>query len=242
MLSISERDLRRHGPGNLLAIVWRQWRAERRLARRGIHFRDTDPQKTAAAYAAMTEAEFDAINARQDWANWRTIPRAMNGLVPDRPLRAVDLGSGAGSSTRVLAFFCPEGSHITGYEAVAALLDIARRRSYISRSGGRVEVDFVCQQIAQPLCDSEGRALTDRSVDLVHASGIIGHHLNGESLGALVAQIARILSADGAALLDFGPTMSADELTAIMARAGFKACGRYRSWWGDPTGQITFRR
>src|SRR5205807_8119278 len=103
-------------------VCWRQWRTERALARRGIHFRATDPQRVAAAYAAMSAAEFDAINGRQDWANWRTIPRALHGHVPLRPLRVLDLGCGTGSSTRVLAFYCPAGSPVIGYALVNALV------------------------------------------------------------------------------------------------------------------------
>src|SRR5207249_2627339 len=100
MLVIPEREIRRHGPGHALAVLWRQWRAERALARRGIHFRATEPAQIAAAYAAMSDAEFAGVNARQDWANWRTIPRCLSGRVPDRPLRVLDLGCGTGSSTQ----------------------------------------------------------------------------------------------------------------------------------------------
>src|SRR5688572_28500143 len=103
-LTIGERAIRRHGPGNLLGVCWRQWRTERALARRGIRFRTTDPAAVTAAYAAMSAEEFGAINGRQDWANWRTIPRALSGHVPDRPLRVLDLGCGTGTSTAVLAF------------------------------------------------------------------------------------------------------------------------------------------
>ena len=55
VLLISPRAIRRHGPGHLLAVCWRQWRAERDLARRGIHFRATDPDAVAGAYAAMSD-------------------------------------------------------------------------------------------------------------------------------------------------------------------------------------------
>src|SRR5262245_45253429 len=159
LLIIPEREIRRHGPGSVLAVCWRQWRAERRLARHGIHFRDTDPARVAAAYAAMSDDEFDAINGRQDWANWRTIPRALSGHVVDQPLRALDLGCGTGSSTRVLAFYCPAGSHVTGYEFAAPLLDVARGRSYAHQSGSPAQVDFVCQSITEPLRDVDGAAL-----------------------------------------------------------------------------------
>src|SRR5438046_6110639 len=143
-LLIPESEIRRHGPGHALAVCWRQWRAERALAKRGIRFRDTDPARVAAAYAAMSDADFDAINGRQDWANWRTIPRALSGHVPDRPLRVADLGCGTGSSTRVLAFYCPEGSHLTGYELVPALLEAARARLYPPPSRRPAPVAVVC--------------------------------------------------------------------------------------------------
>jgi hypothetical protein len=103
MLRIAESDIRRYGPGRLLAVAWRQWRTERALARRGVQFRTTDLHAALAAYAAMTDGEFDAINGRQDWANWRTIPRALSGHVPDRPLRVLDLGCGTGSHALGLA-------------------------------------------------------------------------------------------------------------------------------------------
>src|SRR5471030_438629 len=143
MLNISEQEIRSNGPGRLLRVCWRQWRTERALARRGIHFRATDFNQVLAAYAAMSQAEFDAINGRQDWANWRTIPRALSGHVPDRPLRVLDLGCGTGSSTRVLAFYCPHGSRITGYEIAEPMLVFARRREFRQRDGSMANVDFV---------------------------------------------------------------------------------------------------
>ena len=115
VLSIDEAEIRKHGPGRLPAVGRRQWRAERRLKGRGIDFRTTDAQAAEAAYAAMTEAEFEAINGRQDWANWRTIPALAPGLLPNRPLRIVDLGCGTGGSTRVLAFYASADSKITAY-------------------------------------------------------------------------------------------------------------------------------
>ena len=107
MLTISEAEIRSHGPGGVLAVCWRQWRTERGLARRGIRFRDTDFERVAAAYAAMSQAEFDAINGRQDWANWRTIPLALSGRVPGRPLRVLDVTAGTGIVTRQLQDLSP---------------------------------------------------------------------------------------------------------------------------------------
>ena len=236
MLTISEREIRSQGPGRLLAVCWRQWLAERALARRGIRFRATAFGQVLAAYAAMTQAEFDAINGPQAWANWRTIPRALSGHVPDRPLRVLDLGCGTGSSTSVLAFYCPAGARITGYELAEPMLAFARRREYRQRDGSSVNVDFVCQGVTEPLRESDG------SVDLINASGVVGHHLKPATIAPLIAELRRVLASDGVAMLDVGPTMPARELRRLMADAGFAYLGRYRSWFGDRTGELVFRR
>ncbi len=242
LLRISERDIRRHASGSGLAACWRQWRAERRLARRGIRFRGTDCNAIADAYAAMSDHDFDAINVRQDWANWRTIPRCMSEHVPDRPLRVIDLGCGAGSSTRVLACYCPAGSRITGYELVQRLLEIARRRSYTHRDGRPADVAFVCQPVTAELRERDGSGLPDGSVDLANASGIVGHHLNAESVLPLVAELRRVIAPDGIAMLDAGPELPASVLSSILTDHGFDCVGARRSWLFDPTAQLIFRR
>ena len=236
MLVIPEQEIRKHGPGRILMVCWRQWRTERALARRGISFRATAFDQVLAAYAAMTQDEFDAINGPQDWANWRTIPRAMSGHVPDRPLRVLDLGCGTGGSTRVLAFYCPPGSHITGYELAEPMLAFARRREYVQRGGANANVDFACQGVTAPLREAEG------TVDLINASGVIGHHLTPTTIAPLVAEMQRVLTPTGVAMLDVGPTMPGDQLRSIMADAGFTFAGHYRSWFGDRTGEMVFRR
>jgi len=236
MLVISEQEIRSNGPGRLLVVCWRQWRTERALARRGVRFRATVFDQVLAAYAAMSQAEFDAVNGPQDWANWRTIPRALTSHVPDRPLRVLDLGCGTGGSTRVLAFYCPPGSRITGYEIAAPMLVFARRREFRHRCGSMTNVDFVCQGVTEALPEP------DASVDLINASGVVGHHLKPETIPPLIAQIQRVLAPAGVALLDVGPTMPGHALRHIMAEANFAFLGHYRSWFGDWTGELAFRR
>jgi SAM-dependent methyltransferase len=242
VLVIGEREIRRQGQGSALATCWRQWRAERRLGRRGVHFRDTNMERMAAAYRAMSEEEFDAINGRQDWANWRTIPRALSGHVPARALRIIDLGCGTGSSTRVLAWYAPAGSRITGYELAEPLLMFARRRDYCHRSGQAAQVDFVCQDMtALPLRQPEGGAIPEGSVDVVNASGVVGHHLDSPNASPLITGLGRILTPGGIAMLDVGPSLGASELRRLMEGAGFRCAGHYRSGWWDPTGEMVFR-
>jgi SAM-dependent methyltransferase len=240
-LTITEQEIRRHGQGHLLLVCWQQWRTERALGRRGLHFRTVNSDAVAAAYAAMNDQEFDAINGRQDWANWRTIPRALSGHVPDRALRVLDLGCGTGSSTRVLAFYCPQGSRVTGYEIAAPLLEIARQRPYRHRGGQPARVDFSCQGVTEPL-RADGAAIPDQSVDLVNASGIVGHHLTAETISPLVQELRRVVRHGGIAMLDVGPTLSDSQLTAVLTVQGFQRLGRFRSCLWDTTGQIVFER
>lgn len=240
-LIIPEREMRQHGPGFVLAVCWRQWRTERQLARRGIHFRSTAIAQLVAAYSAMDQAEFDAINGPQAWANWRTIPRALSGHVPNRPLRIVDLGCGTGSSTQVLAFYAPAGSHITGYEIADPMIPFARNRRYLHQSGVAQRIDFVCQPINEIL-KADGAPLPERSVDVIHSSGVIGFHLNEQTVLPLIAEVDRLLSPDGAALLDVGPTLPGPTMRRLLSEAGFDFKGHYRSWFGDRTGEMVFKR
>lgn len=242
MLHIPGRDIRRFGKGNVLGILWRQWRTERRLRKRGIYFRDTDLERVAQAYAAMSEDDFEGVNARQDWADWRTIPRSLSGHVPNQPLRVLDLGCGTGGSTQVLAFYCPPGSHITGYELAEPIAAFARRRRYLRRDGQPAQVDFRCQGVTERFVDADGNDIPDQGVDLVNASGVVGHHLDHQSIGALVDELKRVLKPTGIASLDVGPALGSKELTDAMEKAGFQARGRYRSWFADRMGQIVFRR
>lgn len=182
----------------------------------------------------MTQEEFDAINGPQEWANWRTIPRAMSGHVPDRPLRVLDLGCGTGGSTRVLACYCPAGSHVTGIEIAEPMLAFARRREYRQRDGSPANVDIICQGVTERLPEPDG------GVDLINASGVVGHHLTPATIPPLIAEIRRVMSPDGVAMLDIGPTMPGGDLQRLMSEAGFQYQGHFKSWFGDRTGEMVF--
>lgn len=229
-------------PGNVLAICWRQWRTERALERRGVRFRSTVPDAVAAAYAAMSAAEFEAVNGRQDWANWRTIPRALAGRLPNRPCRVLDLGCGTGTSTRVLAYHCPVGSEILAYEIAAPLLVHARRRRYLHRDGSGARVSFLCQGVGEAFRDGGGSRLGDGSVDVVNASGVVGHHLNTTTFRPLARELRRVIRPGGVAVLDDGPTLPVAALESLICPTGFRKVGRYRSWPFARSGQVAFVR
>ncbi|HEX6985280.1 MAG TPA: class I SAM-dependent methyltransferase, partial [Planctomycetaceae bacterium] len=208
----------------------------------GIDFRTTDPEAARRAYSAMTPAEFAAINGRQAWANRRTIARSFRGLLPGRPLFALDLGCGIGGSTRVLASLLPAGSRVLGIEFAAPLVEVARSR-LDGRSGARpVDVRFVVGSIVETFRDDSGEPVPDESVDLVNASGIVGHHLDRPDAETAAAEIARVLKIAGLAALDVGPRMPAAALTEVMRDCGFTRLRRTRSNPFDRTGQVVFRR
>jgi hypothetical protein len=77
---------------------------------------------------------------------------------------------------------------------------------------------------------------------VINASGIVGHHLDTRSIGPLVDEMCRVLAPGGVAMLDVGPTLPAALLRSILSAAGFTQLGHFRSWFGDPTGELVFRR
>src|SRR5512142_87947 len=108
------------GPPSTLRVIpeflrqaWHETRV-RRL--RHIQFRSRENDKAREAYAAMDPWEFEGINARQAWANWRTLARNLEGRLPREPVRAIDLCCGTGQSTAVIAHHLPPGSEILGLE------------------------------------------------------------------------------------------------------------------------------
>lgn len=226
----------------MLAICWRQWRTERALRRRGIDFRTTDPAAAQRAYAAMTPREFAAINGRQAWANARTISRSLRRLLPARPLFALDLGSGIGESTSCLARLLPAGSRIVGTEFAEPLADVARGRRFTGSNGRPCPVTFVVGSVTEVFRDETGRKIADGAVDLVNASGIVGHHLNRPDAERVAEETARVLRPGGIAALDVGPRMPAAQLTEVMTDLGFTRLRRTRSNPFDRTGQIVFRK
>ena len=211
-----------------LRTFLRHWLAHRRLKAGDRSIRTTDPPAVSRAYDAMSPSEFEAINGPQDWLNRRVIPRVLASIDRGRPWRIVDLGCGNGGSARILAQHAPPGSSVIGYDLCGERIAQARQRALRDAAGSRVAARFVCQSMLEPLQDPDGGVLADRSVDVAHAAGVVGHHLRAADVRVLAAELQRVLAADGIAVLDAGPRLPPRALTRTMAEMGFKriACRR----------------
>src|SRR5262249_30957380 len=114
---------------------------------------------------------------------------------------------------------------------------------------------FCCQGVCEPLRlpgQSPGTTRSiggkgegnwpQQSVDVVNASGIVGHHLREDTVAPLIVELRRILSRGGLAMLDVGPTLRLRPLIRLMTGSGFHYIGRFRSCIFDLTGQAVFRK
>jgi len=213
----------------------------RRLRR--INFRRTHNDEAVAAYCAMEGEEFGAINALQAWSSWRTIPRNLAGRLPDRPVTAIDLCSGVGESTAVLAYYCPPGSHVLGLEYNPRFVERARSQTFCDRTGGAANVQFRAQSVLEAFRDASGDRIPDQSVDLVNACGAIGCHFDREELDRLARECARVVREAGLATLDTDPNGAGrDELAEVFGRHGFELVHEARSCMLDRRPQVCLRR
>jgi SAM-dependent methyltransferase len=96
--------------------------------------------------------------------------------------------------------------------------------------------------VTETLRQADGSPLLAASVDLVNASGVVGHHLRPATIGPLIAELCRVLKEDGALMLDVGPTLPGAALQKLLNTAGFAYRGHFRSWFGDTTGEMVFQR
>jgi len=229
---------------SLLAIVVRQACHELRLRwLRRLRFRSRVQEQVRRAYGAMEVWEFEGLNARQAWSNWRTIPRNLDGRAPAEPLRAVDLCCGTGQSTEVLAYYLAPGSRILGLERSPRFLITARSRSYRTRSGVPAAVEFGLQSVLETFRDSRGRELEKASIDLVNSSGAVGCHFDARDTAWLAREVARVLRRGGLALIDAGrPGTSEHELVEAFGEHAFDVIHRARSCALDRYTQVCFRK
>jgi len=239
------RNARRLGPAKSVAVLGcratcREWWVR---IRRQSDFRRGDNAEALQAYQAMRIAEFNDINGLQAWANWRSIPRNLNQRLPDRPVFAIDLCSGLGDSTAVLAHYCAPGSEILGLEFQAEFVEHARRRSFWNRDHHLANVSFAARNVLEPWHDQDGRLVPHRAVDLVNAIGAVGCHFNRDALRDLAGECRRVLRPDGLALIDAeNGGVGKDELVDAFQNEGFRCVGQARSCWLDRGWQLCLRK
>jgi SAM-dependent methyltransferase len=195
------------------------------------------------AYCALSLSEFEGINARQQWANWRVIPRNLNGRLPNCPVRAVDLCCGIGQSTSVLACYCAPGSHILGLEYNHEFTKVAQQRKYLDDTGRRARVSFHAQSVLEMFFDGQGNLISDASIDLVNSCGAVGCHFEPSATAVLAKEIARVLKAGGLALIDSGSAgTETPELIRIFEAQQFRAVHSARSCALDRYTQVCFKK
>jgi len=238
------RAAKRYGPSwTLPGILWRQRRAEKRAKKRGDDFRRSVDGGAREGYDGLDDEEFVAVNARQSWANWRTIPRNLDGRLPDRPLMVVDCCCGDGDSTAVLAWCCPPGSRFLGLDFSRARIHRARKRTFFDSTSAPVPAGFRIQNVLETLRDEHDRELPEASVDLINASGAVGCHFGPTDSRRLAAECARVLRRGGYATIDAGPDATPpEELRAIFEEEGFRFLDANRSCCFDRFRQLCLRR
>ncbi len=217
------------------------WRAIRLLRERQVSHRSTDLASVERAYSSMSAREFRAVNGLQAWANRRAIPRILAHVPSLRPWTCVDLGCGSGDSTRVLLRHAPPGSSCIGYDVCGDRIAEARAHDYLGPNGRPARVRFVRQAIDEPLRNVEGFRVPEHSVDVVHSSGVVGHHLRVEELRRLGDEARRIIRPSGTVVLDAGPRLRIATLVETMRRCGFRRERVLRYCWGNPRGLVAFR-
>jgi len=239
------QNARRLGPAESVAVLG--WRATCRewwlRMRRQINFRRCHNAEALQAYHAMRIAEFIDVNGLQAWANWRAIPRNLNAQLPDRPVFAIDLCSGTGDSTAVLAYYCAPGSEILGLEFHTAFVEYSRSRTFWNRDHRPANVSFVTQNVLDTWRDRDGRVVPDACVNLVNAIGAVGCHFDRDDLRNLAGECGRVVRSDGLALIDAGRGgIRGDELAEVFQAEGFRCVGRARSCRLDLGQQLCLRK
>ncbi|MBL8825490.1 MAG: class I SAM-dependent methyltransferase [Planctomycetaceae bacterium] len=239
------RAAREHGPGYAIVPTCVRTMVREFLLRTGrrLNIRKLQSADIRAVYRALGLDDFHAINARQAWANWRTIPRNLNGRLPREPVTAIDLCCGVGDSTAVLAYYCSSGSRILGIDAEDQFIAAARRRTFVDGQGHETPVQFQVQDVLDAWTDEHGRRIPGQSVDLVNAVGAFGCHFDRTATARVVEQCRRVVRPGGLAMFDAGRDGTSHAVLAqLFTQAGFEWLGRARSCCLDRFWQLCFRK
>jgi len=240
-----ERVARQRGPGGSILAIHFQTMLRQLRVRYGskIEFRSRQNDHACAAYRALELSDFAAINARQAWANWRTIPRSLNRQLSSQAVVAIDLCCGVGDSTEVLAYYCAPGSHILGLDMNATFVQAARLRRYWNRNLFPAAVRFREQSVLETFRNRDGSKVRDQSVDLVNASGAVGCHFDNEATEVLAREVSRVVRPGGLATIDTGREgTSAEVLVDLFQWHGFRLVQHARSCIWDRYVQLCLRK
>jgi len=248
-LRIGEATIRRVArarvsQGNIVLIFLRQKLCETRVSLwKKVYFRGRENAAAVRAYCAMSPADFEGINARQRWANWRVIPRNLDGRLPSRPVRAIDLCCGVGHSTDVLSFYLSPGSEILGLEFNPEFVETARHRDFHDENGRPAQVRFRAQSVLETFRGVDGEPVPSASVDLVNSCGAVGCHFDRRASATLLDEVARVLAPGGLATLDSGVDGTpAAELVELAQARGFTLLHQARSCLFDRFVQLCLRK
>jgi SAM-dependent methyltransferase len=206
-----------------------------------INFRKRRNKEAVEAYGQMTLQEFEGVNARQQWANWLTLPKTLTDVLPNRPLQAIDLCCGVGHSTEVLAYYLPSGSSILGIEYTPSFLRKAASRRYFHANGSLCNSSFQEQSVLERWTNADDMELADNSFDLVNTSGAVGSHFDPASTDLLAREAARVLKRGGIASIDSGfAGTRRKQVIQIFKAHGFNLVRSTKSCFFDIYTQICF--
>ena len=226
-------------------VMLRQGLAELQLIlKRKVMFRHRENDKATQAYRAMNIQEFEDINARQVWTNWRTVPKNLNGLFPySTPIRAIDLCCGTGQSTEILACYLPPGSTFLGIEQNPDFVHTAQGRTILNGRGEPIQATFRAQSALETFHDAQGKIVPDESMDIANSIGAIGHHFTPDMTLLMMREISRVIRPGGFALIDSGPWgTSTTRVRAIGDALGWIELRSSRSRFLDPLVQVAFQK
>jgi SAM-dependent methyltransferase len=247
-LRVGERAIRRiahhkSAERDIVFIFLRQAFYESRVRlMKKVSFRWRENDAAVRAYCAMSAAEFRGINARQRWANWRFIPRNLDGRLPAGPVKALDLCCGVGDSTDVLAFYLAPGSEILGLEYNPEFVESARRRELYDENGRPARVRFRVQSVLETFREADGTPVLTGSVDLANSCGAVGSHFDRRTTAVLLDELRRVLKPGGLATIDSGPDgTTPEELVALARKRGFTVLNQTRSCVFDRFAQLCLR-
>lgn len=222
-------------------FIRQAWSENRLRFVRKVNFRKRDNDRAVQAYCEMTLRDFEGINARQQWANWRTIPKNLSGILPNKAMMAIDLCCGTGHSTEVLACYLPVESSILGIEYNPSFVKRARAQKYYHMNGQECAAEFSAQSVLDQFKDGIGNTVPDGSVDLVNSCGAVGVHFDSAATSILAQEVARVLCRGGLALIDSGGAGTPKEdLIRIFKANGFKVRNFAKSCALDLYTQVCF--